>query len=82
MKQETITLSDELDALLDAYRRDQVQPFVLSALAEAALRQYLRQRGYLPPSEFRPLRITPAEHGSGTSDVSINHDYYLYELDE
>lgn len=27
--------------------------------------------------KFNPLRITPASRGSGLSDVSENHDYYL-----
>jgi hypothetical protein len=27
----------------------------------------------------RFLAITPAEYGSGNSDVSINHDRYLFE---
>jgi hypothetical protein len=27
----------------------------------------------------RFLAITPAEYGSGKSDVSINHDRYLFE---
>ncbi len=29
----------------------------------------------------RPFRITPAPEGSGFSDVSINHDKYLYGSD-
>ena len=79
MKQATITLSDELEALLDAYRRDREDPAPLSTLAEAALREYLRLRGYISSSDYRPFRITPLEHGSGRSDVSIEHDRYLYE---
>ena len=39
---------------------------------QAALREYLRERGFL--REYRPLKITPAKKGSGRSDVSINHD--------
>ena len=27
--------------------------------------------------KFKPLKITPASRGSGLSDVSENHDYYL-----
>jgi hypothetical protein len=27
--------------------------------------------------KFKPLKITPARRGSGLSDVSENHDYYL-----
>jgi hypothetical protein len=41
---------------------------------QAALREYLRERGFL--REFRPLKITP-KGNSGRSDVSQNHDLYL-----
>jgi hypothetical protein len=27
--------------------------------------------------KFKPLKLTPASRGSGLSDVSENHDYYL-----
>jgi len=30
-----------------------------------------------PRKIFKPLQITPAKRGSGFSDVSENHDYYL-----
>jgi hypothetical protein len=42
-------------------------------------RRYLEQHGYVPRRPARPLRITPADQGSGFSDVSVNHDYYLAE---
>lgn len=45
VKQE-IVLPDDLVALVEAYRRDQPEPSRLSSLAEAALRQYLADRGY------------------------------------
>jgi len=85
MKRVTITLQDDLAAALDRYREERglpSGPADLSALTEAALRQYLRHHGYLWPSDYRPLRITPADVGSGFSDVSINHDRYLYEDSE
>jgi hypothetical protein len=49
----------------------------LTAVIQAALRQYLADRGYLPPA--RPLRITPARKGSGHRDVSQAHDRCLAE---
>ena len=30
-----------------------------------------------PRKIFKPLQVTPAKRGSGLSDVSENHDYYL-----
>lgn len=70
-------MSDEVEEALEAYRRDQEVPPSLTALVEVALREYLSQRGYLASS--RALRITPAENGSGRSDVSVEHDRYLTE---
>ncbi len=77
MKRATITLPNEIEEALEAYRNDQEIPPALTAVAQAALREYLAERGYLRPA--RSLRITPAEKGSGTSDASIEHDRYLAE---
>jgi hypothetical protein len=43
-------------------------------------KERLEGREYRPP--VGPLQITPAEQGSGRSDVSINHDFYLAEDEE
>jgi hypothetical protein len=75
MKRATITLPNDLAEALAAYQRDQEVPPPLTAVAQAALKEYLAARGYLSPT--RHLRITPAPHGSGTSDVSREHDRYL-----
>jgi len=37
--------------------------------------------GYEYRPALRPYRPTPAEKGSGVSDVSVNHDHYLAEED-
>ena len=74
MKRATITLTDDLDAALDAYARDQDVSPALTAVVQTALRGYLMERGYLATG---PLRITPADSGSGAADVSINHDRYF-----
>jgi hypothetical protein len=42
---------------------------------QAALRQYLSERGFLRVR--RSLAITPAAKGSGRRDVSQEHDRYL-----
>lgn len=44
---------------------------------EEAVREYLTPRGYLPPTQ--PQRITPAPTGSGSSNISVDHDRYFAE---
>jgi hypothetical protein len=46
MKRATITLPDELEEALEAYRRSQDLPLSLTALTQAALRKYLEKRGF------------------------------------
>jgi len=75
MKRATITMTDDLEAAIAAYQQDQEVPPALTAIAQAALREYLAERGYLSPR--RALRITPAREGSGQSDISERHDRYL-----
>ena len=76
----TITLPQELSEAVDDYRRSQETPPALTTVVQVALREYLRERGFL--REYRPLKITPAGRGSGRRDVSINHDRYLAGLEE
>ena len=33
-------------------------------------------------ADYRPLRLTPAERGSGRTDISIEHDRELYVTPE
>lgn len=75
MKRATITMTDDLEAAVAAYQRDQEVPPALTAIAQAALREYLSERGYL--AQRGSLRITPATHGSGSHDGSVDHDRYL-----
>jgi hypothetical protein len=82
MKRATITLPDDLERALEAFRRSQEVPLPLTALTQAALREYLVKRGFLATSAARPFVITPVEEGSGTSDVSTNHDRYFAEAAE
>jgi len=75
MKRATITLSDDLEEAVERYgAAHDVRP-PLTAVVQAALRQYLSDRGYLRASG--PLRITPARKGSGRRGVSQAHDRYL-----
>lgn len=78
MKRATMTIPDDLEEAVDNYIKSQDAPPALTAVVQAALREYLRERGFLRP--YRPLKITPALRGSGRSDVSQNHDLYFARL--
>jgi hypothetical protein len=75
MRRATVTIPDDLDEAVQNYVRAHDAPPALTAVIQAALRQYLLDRGYLRPSG--PLRITPARNGSGRRDISRLHDRYL-----
>ena len=75
MKRATVTIPDDLSKAVDSYVRDQEARPPLTAVVQAALRQYLTERGYLRAAG--PLRITPSRRGSGRRDVSQAHDRYL-----
>ncbi len=69
-----MTLPDDLAKAVDEYVQAQEAPPALTTVVQAALREYLRERGYL--RTYRPLKIRPVGR-SGRSDVSVNHDLYL-----
>jgi hypothetical protein len=75
MRRATITIPNDLEASLEAYTRQQEVSPALTAVVQAALREYLTRRGFLPGT--RKLHITPAKKGSGAKDVSLHHDRYL-----
>jgi len=75
MKQATITINNELEEALDAYWRDRGLPPDLTTVTQDALKDYLAAHGYL--SQPRVLRITPADKGSGETDISQDHDRYF-----
>ena len=70
-----MTFPDDLAEAVENYRRAQEAPPSLTTLVQAALRQYLGERGFLRMR--RTLEITPAQKGSGRRDVSQEHDHYL-----
>jgi hypothetical protein len=75
MKRATITIGEDLEKALTLYTsRQEVAPSFTS-LVQAALREYLARRGAAAPAH--PLRITPANKGSGKSDISERHDQYF-----
>jgi hypothetical protein len=75
MKRATVTIPDDLAKAVEGYVEAQEARPPLTSVIQAALRQYLADRGYL--GTRRRLRITPAKRGSGRRDVSRAHDRYL-----
>lgn len=75
MRRATITVDGDLEKSLDSYVSRQEPAPTFTALVQAALREYLAHRGAAPPAQ--PLRITPAKHSSGKSDISRRHDDYF-----
>lgn len=77
MKRATVTLPDDLADAVESYTRAQNVPPALTAVVQTALREYLRERGFL--RTYRPLKLEPLGD-SGRSDISVNHDLYLTGL--
>ena len=75
MKRATVSITDDLAKAVESYVHSQDAPPPLTAVVQAALRQYLTARGYL--GRRKPLRISPATRGSGRREVSQAHDRYL-----
>ena len=75
MKRLTVSVSDELEESLDHYLQDQEVAPSLTALLQAALKDYLAERGYLRRTSA--FMITPASEGSGLTDISQRHDQYF-----
>jgi len=74
-----MTFPDDIAEAMDNYVRAQEAPPALTTVVQAALREYLRERGFL--RTYRPLIIKPVGR-SGRSDVSENHDLYLTGMKE
>jgi len=64
-----MTLPDDLAKAVDSYRQAQENPPALTSVVQAALREYLRERGFL--RAYRPLKLTPVGR-SGRSDEGRN----------
>ena len=77
MKRATVSLPDDLAEAVESYTRAQNVPPALTAVVQTALREYLRERGFL--RTYRPLKLGPLGN-SGRSDISVNHDLYLTGL--
>jgi hypothetical protein len=79
MKRATVTIPDDIDSALDAYLEQQKVDQPLTSVVQAALREFLAGRGFLPKKSKRPFGLTPAPRGSGRRDTSIAHDSALVE---
>jgi hypothetical protein len=75
MKRATMTFPDDLAKAVEQYLASQEAPPTLTTVVQAALRQYLGERGFFRTRQT--LDITPAKKGSGRSDASQHHDRYL-----
>lgn len=59
MKRASVTIAEDVERALEAYGRDQDIPPRLVDVVQAALREYLAGRGYLPPSPSARTRRKP-----------------------
>jgi hypothetical protein len=59
MKRTSVTIADDVEKALEAYGLDQDIPPRLVDVVQAALREYLAGRGYLPPSSLGQPRHKP-----------------------
>lgn len=78
MKRASMTLPDDLAEAVKNYVQSHEAPPSLTTVVQAALRQYLGERGFLKASQA--LQITPSGRGSGRTEVSREHDQYLSGL--
>lgn len=76
MRQIHAILPDSLLQAVELYTNEQATPSTPDAVIQAALEEFLAQRGYFPHFK-KTLRIKPAPKGSGYTDTSINHDQVL-----
>lgn len=80
VKRTTVTLTNELEEALEAYREAQEVDLSTTAITQAALREFLSQRGFLRTR--RTFWLTPSEHGSGDPHASRNHNHSVAEAAE
>src|ERR1035441_785177 len=57
MKRATMTIPDDLAEAMEQYVQAQEVPPALTTVVQVALREYLRERGFLQP--YRRLKIEP-----------------------
>ena len=77
MQTRSFVLSPEVEAMLEVFQRVEAIESDLSGIVDAAVREYLTTRGYVPPRG--PLRITPVAGGGDDPFASVEHDRVLAE---
>jgi metal-responsive CopG/Arc/MetJ family transcriptional regulator len=77
MERTLLSLPEDLADALDRFGREQDPPREPSEIVQTALRAYLDDHGYVETDAIRFLTISPAEAGSGVTDVSLHHDRYF-----
>lgn len=80
MRRATVTIPEELEVALESYRRDLEVPPSFAAVMQAALKEYLHQRGYVSdegrssnevPSMYE---AAPANRGDKTAAEIVLED--------
>ena len=79
MKEMAITLPDDLEEALEAYRRERDLPPTPATVVQVLVCEYLTSHGYLVSLPTRPLDIPVLDGGSGLADFSADHDRYFAE---
>ena len=80
MRRATITIPKELEVALESYRRQLEFSPSLAALMQAALREYLQQRGYVvredgqPDSQPLMYEDAPSVRGEKTAAQMVLED--------
>ena len=79
MRRATVTIPEELEEALESYKRDLEFSPSLAALMQAALREYLQQRGYTirhGGAESRPSMYedAPSIRGNKTAAQMVIED--------
>jgi metal-responsive CopG/Arc/MetJ family transcriptional regulator len=77
MERTLLSLPDDLADALDRFGREQDPPRDPSEIVQTAVRAYLDEHGSTQTDAIRFLTISPAEEGSGVTDVSLHHDRYF-----
>lgn len=79
MRRATVTIPEELEGALESYKRDLEFSPSLAALMQAALREYLQQRGYVAQdggADSRPSMYgdAPSIRGNKTASEMVLED--------
>lgn len=80
MRRATVTIPEELEVALESYRRDLEVPPSFAAVMQAALKEYLYQRGYVSDESGSSGKVSlmyepaPAIRGEKTAAEMVLED--------